>query len=132
MNALAIATGGMIAPSLCALLARNARREGLVKPVSAKVIVEECPPVARIRVVPKPLPPPISHQLFPTPSKPIIRASSASTKTNGVARVSVGKKAAAPPGPAAPTQAVPKPTVRVRKNGNGRKRPKLKIKKEDS
>lgn len=116
----------MVCPPFAALQKVFAKKEGLVKPVSAKptVIV---PAHAKVTFSVQPT---TIEPLFPSPvapNKPRIKAVQVRT---GSVKLSVGDTAPAPAPDGPGTTTTAKPTVKVRSNGNGRKRPKLTVKKE--
>jgi len=125
MNALAVATNGHISPPLQAMQKCLAARRGLVKPVGVKVcLVPEVQ--ARIATPVCERPPPVEAPASLPKPKVALKVTAQRQK---IARVSVKQTSPAPadgPGKAVPA----KPTVKVKKNGNGKKLPNLTMKKK--
>lgn len=125
MNALAIATSGHISPPLQAMQMCLAARRGLVKPVGVKVCLV---PEVQVRIA-TPVcdrPPPVEAP--PSLPKPKV-ALKATAQRQKIALVSIKQTSPAPsdgPGTTMPA----KPTVKVKKNGNGKRLPKLTMKKK--
>jgi hypothetical protein len=127
VNALAIMTGGHVCPPMVAMQQCLAARRGLVKPVGVKVC--RVPEVVARVATPACQRPPVIEVPAAAP-KPKVEVQATKRKPM-VAHVAVKETSPAPSdsGPLGPPS-TNKPTVRVKKNGNGKKRPTLKMKKK--
>jgi len=123
MSALAILTRGFVCPPLVALQKQQAEKEGLVKPLSVKPIIQ-----ARAAAKITAAKPQVVEPLFPAPPKPKPQIKAIGGRVGRV-KVSVGDSAPAPaPSSTSSTAAPSKPQVKAH---TGPKRPKLQVKKEE-
>ena len=122
MTGIGLITRGMVSIPLAVLQKCRAVQEDRVKPASIKTVV--CAPAtAKVSVKPEVE---ILTPVAPVVNKPVVKAVA---RRAGTVKVTVGDAAAAPPAPAAPVQASPKPTVKISKSCSTK--PRITVKKDE-